>query len=108
MKKTKIYVCFFERIVMPSTKFMISSMARCKRPSPLLWIAKRCTLSRRDNASLAMADSILLFVNVQEISFSSKSQHKSMCQRRKNYSWSRCGLEIPDKYIFYGNEETIQ
>ena len=32
MKKND--VCFFERIVIPSTKFMISSIARCKCPSP--------------------------------------------------------------------------
>ena len=64
---------------MPSTKFMISSIARFKRPSPSLWIAKRCILSRGDNASLAWKSSILPLVNVQEISFYSKSQPKSMC-----------------------------
>ena len=79
MKKVNIDVCFFERIVMPSAMFMIRSIACCKLPSPLFWIAKRCTLSRRDNASLTWTGSILQFVNVQEISFSSKSQRKSMC-----------------------------
>ena len=75
----KIDVLFFQRIVMPSAMFMIPSIACCKLPSLLFWRAKRCTLSRRDNVSLTWTDSILLFVNVQEISFSSKSQGKSMC-----------------------------
>ena len=64
---------------MHSTMFVIPSIACCKLPSPSFWIAKRCTLSKRDNASLTWTGSLLLFVNVQEISFSSKSQHKSMC-----------------------------
>ena len=42
MKKIKIDVCFFEQIVIPSTKCMISSIARCKPPS--LWIVKRDVL----------------------------------------------------------------
>ena len=49
MKKIKIYVCFLEQIVMDSIMFMIPSVACC---NPSLCIAKRCTLSRRDNASL--------------------------------------------------------
>ena len=73
MKKIKIDVCFFERIVMPSVVFMIPSIAGCRLPSPSFWIAKRCTLSRRNNGSLTWTDSILLFANVQEISFCSKS-----------------------------------
>ena len=64
---------------MPSTRFMIPSIACCKLPSPLFWRAKRCTLSRRGNASLTWTGSIILFVNVQENPVSSKSQHKSMC-----------------------------
>ena len=64
---------------MPSTKFMIPSIACCKLPSPSFWIANRYTLSRRGNASLTWTGSILLFVNVQENPVSSKSQHKSMC-----------------------------
>ena len=64
---------------MPSTMFMIPSIVCCKLPTLSFWIAKRCTLSRRDNASLTWRGSVLLFVNVQEISFSYKSQHKSMC-----------------------------
>ena len=63
---------------MPSAMFMIPSIACCKLPSPSFWIAKRCTLSRMDNASLIGTGSILLFVNAQEISFSFKSQHKCM------------------------------
>ena len=59
---------------MPSTMFMTRSIACCKLPSPLLWIEKRCNLSRRDHAFLPWTGSNLLFVNVQEISFSSKSQ----------------------------------
>ena len=54
---------------MPSTMFMMPSTACCKHPPPSFWIAKRCTLSRSDNASLTWTGSILLFVNVQEISF---------------------------------------
>ena len=83
MKKIKNDVYFFERIVMPSTMFMIPSIACCKFPSPSFWIAKRCTLSRRDNASLTWTGSILLFANVQEISFYSKSQYKRVCVKGK-------------------------
>ena len=78
-KKIKFDVCFFERIVMPSTMFMIPSITCCKLPSPWFWIAERFTLSRMDDAYLTWTCSIPLFVNVQEIAFSSKSQHKSMC-----------------------------
>ena len=78
-KEIKINACFSERIVMPSVMFMIPSIAYCKLPSLLPWIPKRYILSRRDNASLTWTGSILLFVNIQEISFSSSSQHKSMC-----------------------------
>ena len=77
-KKNKTDVCFFEQIVMPSTMFMIPSVACCKIPSSSFWIVKRCTLLRK-YASLTWKASILLFVNVQETSLSSKSQHKSMC-----------------------------
>ena len=75
MKTIKIDVCFLEQIVMDSIMFMIPSVACC---NPSFWIAKRCTLSRRDNASLTQTGSILLFANVQETSSSSKSQYKSM------------------------------
>ena len=68
---------------MPSTMFMIPSIACCKLSSPSFWIAKRCTLSRRDNASLTWTGSILLFVNVQEISFYSKSQYIRVCVKGK-------------------------
>ena len=64
---------------MPSTMFMIPSIACCKLASPSFWIVERCTLSRKDNASLTWTSYILLFVNIQETSFSSKSQHKNMC-----------------------------
>ena len=47
MKTIKIDVCFLGQIVMDSIMFMIPSVACC---NPLFWIAKRCTLSRRDNA----------------------------------------------------------
>ena len=76
MNKIKIDVSFSEQIVMPSTIFMIPSTARCKLKSPSFRIIKRCTLSRRDNTSLTWTGSILLFVNDQEISFFSKSQHR--------------------------------
>ena len=33
----------------------------------MFWRAKRCTLSKRDDASLIWTRSILLFFNVQEI-----------------------------------------
>ena len=68
---------------MPSTMFIIPSITCCKLPFPLFWIVKRCTLSRRDNASLTWAGSILLFVNVQEISFSPKSQQKSVLKEKE-------------------------
>ena len=64
---------------MPSTMFMITLITCCKLPSPSFYIAKSCTILRRNNASLTWTDSILLFFNVQETSFPSKSQHKSMC-----------------------------
>ena len=54
--------------------FMKPSISCCKIPSPSFLVAKRCTLPRRDNASLTCAGATLLFVNVQEISFSSKSE----------------------------------
>ena len=50
----------------------IPSIAYWKLLSPSFWIADRCTLSRKNNAFLTWAGSILLFVNVQKISFSSK------------------------------------
>ena len=88
MKKVKIDVCFFGRIVMPLIMFIIPSVACCKLPSPSFWIAKRCTLSRRGNASLKRKGSILIFVYAPEISFASKLQHKSMCYRKNNWSWN--------------------
>ena len=64
---------------MPSTMFMTPSIACCKLLSPSFWIAKMCTFSGRDNALLPWTGFILLFVNVPEISLSSKPQYKSMC-----------------------------
>ena len=54
---------------MPSTMFMIPSIACCKLLSPSFSIAKIFTLSGMDNASLTWTGSILPYVNVQEISF---------------------------------------
>ena len=51
-----------------------------------------------DNASVTWTDSILPFVNVQEISSPSKSQHKNGV---------KAGVEIPAEYIFCGNEKAI-
>ena len=94
---------------MPSTMFMIPSIACCKLPSPSFWIVKRCTLSRRDNASLAWTGSILLFVNFQEISFSFEWQHLSVCVKGKRIKRGvGYGLEISAEYIFYVNEKAIQ
>ena len=88
--------------------FMIPFTAYWKLQSPSFWIPKRCTLSRRDNAYLTWAGSILLFVNVQEISFSSKSQHK-ICDKRKRINRGAAyGLEILDEYLFNGNEKAIR
>ena len=104
MKKNKIDVCFFERVVMPSTMFMIPSTA-CKLPSPSFWIAKRCTLSRRGNASLTRTGFILLFVNVQKITFFSPNHSIRVCVKGKRINRGvGYGLEIPAEYIFYGNE----
>ena len=80
----------------------------CKRPSPSLWIPKRGTLPRRDKASLACTGSILPFVNVQEVSFSSKLQHKRCVKGKRINRGTGYGLEIPDEYIFYDNEKAIQ
>ena len=63
---------------MPSAMFMTPSIAYCELPSPSFCMEKRCTLSRRDNASLTWTGSILLFVNIQEIFFSSKLQHRTV------------------------------
>ena len=93
---------------MPSTTFMIPSTAYCKLPSPSFWIPKRCTLSRKDNASLTWTGFILLLVNLEEIFFSSKSQHRSMCYQNKYNRGIGYGLEIPVEYIFYDNEKAIQ
>ena len=57
---------------------------------------------------MTWAGSILLFVNVQEISFSSKSQHK-ICDKRKRINRGAAyGLEILDEYLFNGNEKAIR
>ena len=93
---------------MPSTMFMIPSIAYCKYPSPSFWIPKRCTLSRRNNASLTCTGFILLFFNVQEIYFSSKSQGRVCVIRKRIDRGVGHGLEIPVEYIFYCNEEAIQ
>ena len=69
----------------------VSSIARCKFPSPSLRIAKRSTLPIMHNASVAWTDSILPFVNVQEISSPSKSQHKSCV---KGWSRNSCWIYI--------------
>ena len=88
--------------------FMTPSTACCKLPSPSFWIAKRCTLSRRDNASFTQTGSILLFANVQEIPFFSKSQYKICVKGKRNNREVGYGLDISDEYIFYGNEKAIQ
>ena len=51
--------------------------------------------------------SCYLFANVQEISFSSKSQHKSKPWKRINRGVGY-GLENAGEYVFYGNEKAIQ
>ena len=49
---------------------MLSSIARCKLLSPSFKVAKRCTLSRRDNASLTV-------ITLDElVSFESSSSSK--------------------------------
>ena len=88
--------------------FMIPSIACCKLPSYSFWIAKRCSLERRDYASLTWTGSILLSVNVQEISFSSKSQIRVCVKRKRINREVGYGLEIPAEYIFYGNDKAIQ
>ena len=70
----------------------------------MFMIPWRCTLSEKGNASLTWTGSILLFVNVQEISFSSKSYHK---RNRLNLG-VRYGLKNPAEYLFHGNEKAIQ
>ena len=74
----------------------------------MVWIAKICTLSRRDNASFAWTGSILPFVNVQNIYFSSKHFIRLCVKGIKINRGARYGLELPAEYIFYGNEKTIQ
>ena len=67
----------------------------------ILW---RCTLSGKDNVFLTWTGSILLFVNVQKISFSSKSHHK---RSRPNLGVGY-GLKNPAECLFHGNEKAIQ
>ena len=83
---------------------MIPSIACCKIPSLSFWIAKRCTLSRRDNDSLAWTGSILLLVNVQNPNHSIRVCVKG---KRNNHGVGY-GLEIPAEYTFYINEKAIQ
>ena len=83
---------------------MIPSVACCKLPSPSFWIAKRCSLLRK-YASLTWKASILLFVDVQETSLSSKSQHKKGKRINREVGY---GLEIPAEYVIYGNKKGIQ
>ena len=65
-------------------------------------------MSEKDNASLTKTDSILLFVNAQEI-FSFPNHSMRVCVKGKRI---RCGvgygLQIPAEYIFYGDEKVIQ
>ena len=86
---------------MSSTTFMSSSIACCKLPSPSFWIAERFTLSGRDNASLTWTGSILLFVNVQEFSSSSKYSIKVSVKGKIINLEVGYGFEIPAEYIFY-------
>ena len=108
MKKKKKFVCFIERIVMPSAMFMIPSIKCCKLPSPAFWIAKRHTLSRTDNAYLTWTKSILLFVNVQEIFYPPNDSIRVRVKGKIIIRGVGYGLEIPAEYTFYGNEKAIQ
>ena len=58
---------------------------------------------------MTWAGSILLFVNIQEISFSSKLQHTKVSFKGKGTNHGvEYGLDIPAEYIYYGNEKAIQ
>ena len=87
---------------------MIPSIACYKLPSPSFWIAKRCTLSKRDNAFLTWTGSILLFLMFKKfLSLPNHSIRVCVKGRRINRRVGY-GLEIPAEYIFYGNEKAIQ
>ena len=93
---------------MPSTMFMIPSIPCYKLPPPLFWIAKRCTLSKRNNASLTWTGFILLFVNnVQEISFSSFHGIGVYVKGKRTNRGIGHALEIPAEYVFFENEKVI-
>ena len=89
---------------MPSTMFMIPSIACCKLSSPSFWIAKRCTLSRRDDAVKKRFCYPLMFKK-----FLSLPNHNiRVCIKGKIInSGGGSGLEMPAEYIFYGNEKAI-
>ena len=71
-------------------------------------LAEKCTLTRRNNASLTWTCSILLFVMFKK--FPSLPNHSiGVCIKGKSISRGVAyGLEIPAEYIFYGNEKAIQ
>ena len=91
IKKIKIDV-FLERIVLPSTMFIISLIACCKFLSPLLLIEKGCTLSRRD----VWSSSILLFVNVQKITSSSKWECVTGKRINRGWEWESYSMGKKD------------
>ena len=100
---------------MPSTMFMIPSPIDTGRKlnvhktfnlrsvstgSIACWIAKGCTLLRRDNASLTWTGSILLFVNVKKISFSSNHSIRVCVKGKRINRGVGYEPELPAEYIF--------
>ena len=65
----------------------------------MVLIAKRCTLLRKDNASLAWTASILPFVNVQKfLSLPNHSIRVCVTEIKINRG-ARYGLELPAEHI---------
>ena len=81
---------------------VIPSIACCKLPSTTFWITKKCTLSKRDNASLTWSGPFcysLLFKKFFPL------PNHTIRVYVKGYGY---GLEIPAEHIFYGNDKAIQ
>ena len=91
---------------MPSTMFMIASIAYCKLPYLSFWIAKRVLCQE---GMFLWHGQVPFCYSLMSKKFLSLSNHSiRVCVKGK---WINrevgYGLEIPDEYIFYGNDKAI-
>ena len=90
--------------------FMIPSIECCKLPSLSFWIAKRCTLSRKDNGSLAWQTPFCYSLMFKKFLFL-PNHSINVCVKGKIINR---GVEYGSenraeyKYIFYDNKKAIQ